>query len=128
METVQNAISWFEIPVTDFFRAKKFFESIFGIEMPEMNMGDLKMAIFQSDPEKGGVGGAICLGEGYEPSGNKGPKAYLNGGDDLNTVLNRVEGAGGMIVLSKTMIAPDMGYMAFFQDTEGNVLGLYCMN
>jgi len=128
MESVQNAISWFEIPVTDFSRAKKFFEAILNIEMPEMDIGDLKMAIFQSDSENGGVGGAICLGEGYEPSGNKGPKAYLNGGDDLTTVLNRVENAGGTVVLPKTMIAPDMGYWAFFQDTEGNVLGLYSMN
>lgn len=128
MESVQNAISWFEIPVTDLPRAKKFFETILNIEMPEMDMGELKMAIFNSDAEKGGVGGALCLGEGYEPSGSKGPKAYLNGGNDLSTVLNRVADAGGTVVLPKTMIAPDMGYMAFFQDTEGNVLGLYSMN
>ena len=125
MEHVKDAISWFEIPVTDFTRAKAFYQRIFDFEMPEMDMGPLKMGILLYDTENGGVGGAICQGEGYEPAGTKGPKAYLNGGKDLNTVLGRINAAGGMVVLPKTLIAPDMGYMAFFTDTEGNTVGLY---
>lgn len=127
MEFIKDAISWFEIPVSDFVRAKAFYQAIFDFEMPEMEMGALKMGILLHDRDNGGIGGAICYGEGYEPSGQKGPKAYLNGGTDLNTVLNRVEPAGGAIVLPKTEIAPEMGYMAFFTDTEGNVLGLHSM-
>ncbi len=127
MELVKDAISWFEIPVSDFSRAKTFYQAIFDYEMPEMDMGPLKMGILLYDRDNGGVGGAICFGEGYKPSGANGPKAYLNGGKDLNTVLNRVTGAGGSIVLPKTEIAPEMGYMAFFTDSEGNVLGLHSM-
>ena len=125
MELVKDAISWFEIPVTDFSRAKTFYQTIFDFEMPEMDMGPLKMGIFLYDRDQGGVGGAICFGEGYQPAGNHGPKAYLNGGKDLNVVLNRVTEAGGTVVLPKTEIAPDMGFMAFFVDSEGNSVGLY---
>jgi predicted enzyme related to lactoylglutathione lyase len=127
MEFTKNAISWFEIPVTDFNRAKNFYQQIFEFEMPEMDMGPVKMGILPHDRDNHGVGGAICAGEGYAPSGPNGVKAYLNGGDDLNTVLNRVAAAGGSVVLPKTEIAPDMGNFAFFLDTEGNVVGLYSM-
>jgi hypothetical protein len=127
MESVKDAISWFEIPVLDFDRAKTFYQTIFDYEMPEMDMGTVKMGIFLSDRDHG-VGGAICFGEGFVPAGANGPKAYLNGGADLNTVLNRVTGAGGTVVVPKTMIAPDMGNYAFFTDTEGNVVGLYSMS
>lgn len=127
MEQVKNAISWFEIPVLDYDRAKTFYQHIFDFEMPEMDMGPVKMGILPYDRDNHGVGGAICFGEGYQPAGANGPKAYLNGGNDLNTVLNRVAAAGGSVVLPKTEIAPDMGNFAFFLDTEGNVVGLYSM-
>ncbi|MCC7467347.1 MAG: VOC family protein [Saprospiraceae bacterium] len=127
METFKDALSWFEIPVLDFARAKVFYQSIFEYEMPEMDMENVKMGILLH--ERGtGVGGAICCGEGYEPSGARGLKAYLNGGDDLNIILQRIPTAGGTIVLPKTEIAPGMGYFAFFTDTEGNVVGLHSMD
>lgn len=127
MEMVKNAVSWFEIPVSDFERAKNFYQKIFDYEMPEMDMGGVRMGIFLNDRDGGGVGGAICLGQGYKPSGNDGPKVYLNCGKDLNTVLGRVESAGGKTILPKTEIGENMGHFAFFNDTEGNVVGLYSM-
>ncbi len=123
----KNAISWFEIPVTDFARAKTFYQKIFDFEMPEMEMGPVRMGILLYDQDGGGVGGAICFGEGYKPSSHDGPKVYLTAGDDLNTVLNRVAGAGGQVLVPKTLIAPEMGYFAFFNDSEGNVVGLFSM-
>ena len=128
MEAVKNAVNWFEIPVTDFARAKRFYEAIFDFEMPEMEMEGVKMGILLYDQPGNGVGGAICQGEWYTPAGNNGTKVYLNGGDDLHTVLNRVERAGGQVIMPKTPIGQDMGYMAFFHDTEGNMVGLHSMN
>jgi len=125
MEMTKNAICWFEIPVVDFERAKTFYQTIFDFEMPEMIMDHLRMGILPHDRDGGGIGGAICYGEGYAPSGDKGPKVYLDGGSDLDTVLHRVAGAGGQIILPKTPIGEDMGQFAFFSDTEGNVVGLY---
>lgn len=128
MEFVKNGISWFEIPVSDFERAKAFYQKIFDYEMPEMNMENIRMGILLHDRDNGGVGGAICYGQGYKPSGHEGPKIYLNAGNDLNVVLGRVETAGGKNLLTKTSIGDGMGYMAFFNDTEGNVVGLYSTN
>jgi predicted enzyme related to lactoylglutathione lyase len=125
MNLVKNAISWFEIPVLDFDRAKKFYSAIFNYEMPEMEMGPFQMGILPHDQEGQGVGGAIIFGEGYHPAGANGARVYLNTGDDLNVVLERVPAAGGIITMAKTEIAPDMGFMAFFDDLEGNNVGLY---
>jgi len=45
MEMLQNAINWFEIPVTDFERAKKFYGAIYDFDMPEFPMGPVRMGI-----------------------------------------------------------------------------------
>lgn len=127
MEFIKDAVAWVEIPVVDFARAKAFYSAIYDFDMPEMEMGPLRMGFLLHDREAHGIGGAICLGEGYKPSGHQGPKLYLNGGSDLNLVLNRVEGAGGKVAMPKVEIAPEMGFMAFFEDTEGNVIGLHSM-
>lgn len=128
MNLVKNAISWFEIPVLDFGRAKQFYSAIFNYEMPEMEMGPFLMGILPHDQDGHGVGGAIIFGDGYQPAGANGARVYLNTGDDLNTVLDRVPAAGGIITMSKTEIAPGMGFMAFFDDLEGNNVGLYSTN
>ena len=126
MEMTLNAVNWVEIPVTDFERAKTFYSNIFDYDMPASPMGPARMGFLIYDRQKGGIGVAIVQGPGYEPT-NKGVKAYLNGGGDLNKVLNRVETAGGKIILSKTLIAPELGYFATFQDTEGNHVSLHSM-
>lgn len=124
MEMLEHAISWFEIPVSDFDRAKKFYSAIYDYEMPEMQMGPNRMGFLLSDMEKGGIGGAIVQGEGLVPS-HEGPKVYLNGGADLNTVLNRVEAAGGKVILPKTMITEEYGFFAIFTDSENNLMHLH---
>lgn len=125
MENVQNAINWFEIPVTDFPRAKSFYEAIYQYEMPVMEMDNSQMGMLPHSPT--GIGGAICRNEWYKPSA-EGSRVYLNGGDDLQTILDRVEAAGGKVILTKTNIGQDMGYYAFFTDSEGNTVGLHSMN
>ena len=124
MEMTKNAISWFEIPVSDFDRAKDFYQKIFDFEMPEMEIGPLRMGIFLHERDKG-IGGAICKGDGYTPAGANGPKVYLNGGTDLDIVLNRVDTAGGKVLMDKTNIGEDYGNIGLFADTEGNVVGIY---
>ncbi|ATL46363.1 lactoylglutathione lyase [Chitinophaga caeni] len=119
-----NSINWFEIPVLDFERAKKFYEYIFDLHMIEMEINDVKMALFPSELNSRKVHGALCQGEGYEPS-HKGVIIYLNGNPDLLEILNRVPKAGGKITLAKTMINEELGYMAFFNDTEGNRMALH---
>ena len=86
-----NVINWFEIPVTDLDRAIEFYGTILSAAPQKWEMEGMEMAVLPMEGE--GVGGALCKGEWYKPS-QEGSLVYLNGGDDLNTVLNRVEGAG----------------------------------
>jgi predicted enzyme related to lactoylglutathione lyase len=127
VEMMHNAVNWFEIPVADFDRAKNFYSAIYDYEMPEMMMGPNRMGFLLYDMQKGGIGGAIQKGDDYQPSASGGVRIYLNGGADLNVVLNRVEKAGGKIMLAKTQITPDLGYFATFEDTEGNHISLHSM-
>jgi predicted enzyme related to lactoylglutathione lyase len=118
-----NAINWFEIPVTDFDRAKKFYETILGAELHLMEAMGMKSAFFPAELQTGGIGGCIIQGEGYVPS-DKGSLIYLNGGDDLSVPLSKVEAAGGKVVMPKTSIGPN-GFMAYFIDTEGNKVAFH---
>ena len=125
METATNSINWFEIPVSDFDRAKAFYSEIFDFEMPTMEMAGSLMGFLPHEQGKG-VGGAIIKGEGLEPSA-QGTTVYLNGGEDLSVVLNRVEQAGGKQVVPKTEITEEIGFFAVFHDTEGNKVALHSM-
>lgn len=122
-----NAISWFEIPTTDLNRAQKFYETIFGVSLVPMEMPNFKMRMFPIDDPMTGIGGALVDtgGEFHKPSSTDGTLIYLNGNPDLQRVLDKIEAAGGKIMMPKTEISPEYGHMAVFIDTEGNRIGLH---
>ena len=124
-----NALNWFEIPVVNFDRAKKFYESIFNYEMPENTMGDTRMGFFLYDMAGGKIGGAIVFNEQVYTPCDKGTLVYLNAQPDLQLILDRVEVAGGTILQSKTIISEEqnLGYRALLKDTEGNRVALHSM-
>jgi len=122
-----NALNWFEIPVMDFDRAKKFYESIFDYQMPENQMGDAKMGFFLYDFQGGKVGGAIVKRPGFHVPSELGSLVYLNCQPDLQKVLDRVENAGGKTLLSKTSVGEGLGNWALITDTEGNRVALHSM-
>ena len=123
---MKHAISWFEIPSTDIDRAQKFYETIFNITMHPMDNDKLKMRIFPVDDMMTGIGGAVVQSDGFhKPSLTEGPLVYLNGNPDVQTILDRTETAGGKIMVPKTQISPEYGYMAVIADTEGNRIGLH---
>ena len=122
---MQNAISWFEIPAIDIDRAQQFYETIFGFTMQSLNMDPLKMRLFPIE-DKMGVGGALCDSGGFhKPSATDGPLIYLNGNPDVQTILDKVIIAGGQIMVPKTEISSEFGFMAVFLDTEGNRVGIH---
>lgn len=123
---MKNAISWFEIPANDLARATTFYETIFGISLIPMDMDNIRMRMFPLDDMMNDVGGAVVDSGGFhKPSVTDGPLIYLNGNPDLQNVLDKVEAAGGKIMVPKTEISPDYGFMAVFIDTEGNRIGLH---
>jgi uncharacterized protein len=123
---MQNAISWFEIPTTDIERAQKFYETIFGITMIPMDMPNIKMRMFPLDDMMTQVGGALVDSGGFhKASTTDGPLIYLNANPDVQSVLDKVVAAGGSIMVPKTEISPEYGFMGVFIDSEGNRIGLH---
>ena len=123
MTNKDNSLNWFEIPAADIKRAVKFYETIFSIEMPQMEMGG-SMAFFPGDNMSGKVGGALVQSDMHKPS-KEGAVIYLNANPDLDVALGKVEKAGGKIVMPKTKITDEIGFMAFFTDTEGNKVAMH---
>jgi uncharacterized protein len=120
----KNAISWFEIPSTDLDRATKFYETIFDITLRPLDTPEIKMRIFPLE-DMMGVGGAIVDSGGFhKPSSTDGPLLYLNANPDVQNVLDKVEAAGGKIIVPKMSIG-EYGFMAAFIDTEGNRIALH---
>lgn len=123
---MQDAISWFEIPAADIDRAQKFYEAVFEIKMVAMDFQEMKMRMFPLDDPMKGVGGALVDSGGFhKPSATDGPLIYLNGNPDVQQFLNRVEPAGGKVIVPKTTISPEYGDMGVFIDTEGNRIALH---
>ena len=121
----KNAISWFEIPAIDIDRAQKFYETILGITMTRLDLPNIKMRLFPTEDPMG-VGGSICDSGGFhKPSATDGPLIYLNANPDVQHILDKVEQAGGKILVPKTEISPQFGHMAVINDTEGNRIALH---
>lgn len=119
---MKNLISIVEIPVADFSRAITFYQAVLGISIEEMEMDGVQLGVLPSDGETVNV--VLAKGDDYHPT-TDGPVLYLNAGQDLQPVLAKIEQNGGVIILPKTEISPEMGFFALFIDTEGNKLGLH---
>lgn len=124
-----NALNWFEIPVNDTARAKKFYETVFAIQMDTREIRGMEKTFFPGDPQSGSgkVSGALVKGGNFRPSA-EGAVVYLNANPVIQTVIDRIEKAGGKITMPKTLISKEIGYMAFFSDSEGNAVALHAGN
>jgi uncharacterized protein len=121
-----NAINWFEIPTNDLARATKFYETIFNTKLIPMDTPSIQMRMFPLEDLMTGIGGAIVHSGGFHKvSATDGPLVYLNGNPDVQIVLDRIEAAGGEILVPKTEISPEYGHMAVFLDSEGNRIALH---
>lgn len=114
----------FEIPYDDGDRARTFYDSAFGWQL--MSLPEMGYTLITSGP-----------------SGDQGPTepGFINGGmmqrqdpytapnvvidvDNLEDALKAVNQAGGSTVAERQAVG-DMGFAAYFKDTEGNLLGLW---
>lgn len=127
MENNANVLNWFEIPVTDINRAMIFYENILGIDMGQpIEMMGMQFAFF---PAAAGVlSGALAQSDMHKPS-HDGATIYLNANPaGMDKILVKITDAGGQVAMPKTHISADIGYMAFFIDSEGNRIGLHSDN
>ena len=119
-----NIAGWFEIPVHDLDRARLFYESVLNVELSVNDFGTVRMAFFPMASNAYGASGALVKGESHAPS-HRGILLYLSVAD-IEETLDRVDSNGGRTLMPKTSIG-DYGFIAHFQDSEGNRLGLHSM-
>jgi len=124
-EDMNSYISIFEIPALDISRAIEFYQAILGINIEKMEMPGMEMGIFPYENQL--VTGVILKEEGFQPS-SSGLTIYLNGGDNLQVILDEVVKNGGEIITPKTAHADESGFFAIFLDSEGNKIGLHSPN
>lgn len=117
-------VGWFEIPVMDMDRAKKFYETVFHIEIHVQDFHGVEMGWLPFAEDKPGVSGSLVKHQDYEPSDSKGILIYFSS-SDISTELHRVEEAGGKVLQARTLISEDIGYMGLFLDSEGNRIALH---
>lgn len=122
---MNSYISMFEIPATDIARAVNFYQAILDLKIETMEIPEMQMGIFPYEEQA--VAAVIIKANGYKPSAD-GVTIYMNGGDNLQVILDKVEKNGGKIVTTKTLHADESGYFAIFLDSEGNRIGLHSAN
>lgn len=124
-----NMVGWFEIYVKDMDRARKFYETVFQVQLTKMEMPEGmtdEMYSFPGDMEAANYGspGALVKMDGYEPSG-KGTIVYFSSAD-CAVEESRVAEAGGKVITPKTSIGA-YGHMCLISDSEGNTIGIHSM-
>ncbi len=122
MATIKNPVNWFEIPVKDLGRATSFYERVLDCKISIQDFGGLKMGWFPSTPEGPGSTGSLVQHESYVPS-YEGSLVYFSV-DDINAALEKVEEKGGKILNPKNSIG-EFGFVAHFEDSEGNRVALH---
>ncbi len=121
----RNPVSWFEIPVTDMDRAMKFYQEVLGHELalqPEME--GMLMAWFPMEEKAEGATGALVKHDMYKPSMTGSLVYFTAMSGDLDNELGKVEAAGGKVLMPKKDIG-EYGFVAMFQDSEGNSVALH---
>ncbi|WP_179345795.1 VOC family protein [Winogradskyella ursingii] len=116
-------VGWFEIPVNDMKRARKFYETVFNVEIKEMDFDGILMGWFPNNNDGYGATGTLIKQETYVPS-KEGTLVYFMS-ENVQTELDRIKAAGGTIYQEKTKISDEYGYMGVFIDTEGNRVALH---
>ncbi|MEM6723068.1 MAG: VOC family protein [Bacteroidota bacterium] len=119
-----HLINWFEIPAVNIERAAQFYGKVFESPVEVTDFHGVKMGFFTGN-ETDEIGGAVVEHTDYTPSATDGPLVYLNGGQDLTEMLNKAKTAGAEVVQEKTLISPEIGYMALFLDSEGNRIAIH---
>ncbi|VAW65510.1 hypothetical protein MNBD_GAMMA08-2145 [hydrothermal vent metagenome] len=118
---VKNAISWFEIPVSDYERAINFYESVFDTRLQRESIDEVNYAIFSA--EEPAVSGALIKADFQQPS-EQGSLVYLNAEGVMDDVIERAQALGAKVYIPKTYIG-DPGYIAHIGDSEGNKIALH---
>ena len=131
MTNQKNPIVHFEIPADNVERAKNFYEKIFGWQISKFDMADgeaywIVRTTEVDEKMMPTTPGAINGGMMKRKNPGQPFMNYIMV-DSIDNMLKIVEKNGGKICLPKQEIGQGMGWIACFQDTEGNLMGLHEM-
>ena len=116
-----NPVVYFEIPVNDIDKAIKFYTTVFNVDFDKEIIDKNEMALFPFANENTGISGALAKGEIYKPT-KDGVVIYFNT-EDIDETLKLATSNGGHLLYPKT--DNGTGFVAEFEDTEGNRIALY---
>lgn len=121
---VVNPVNWFEIPVSDVGRAKAFYEVVLGVELTLNSIGPVEMVFFPMADKGEGASGALTKADFYIPS-HAGTLVYFKV-KDIEATLELINANGGRTLMGKAGIG-EYGFIAHFEDCEGNRVALHSM-
>ena len=119
-----NTIVWADIPVTDMDRARKFYSAVLQADIDLMEGANGDVALLPGDPMSGDVSGDLARGENQKP-GLGGCTIYLDSKGDPEGMIERAVAAGGKVLMPVTSMGDMVGFIGFFQDSEGNRIGVH---
>ncbi len=122
MPKAYNPVVYFEIPVKDINRAMKFYTSVFNFTFESEIIGKNEMALFPFTEENSGISGALAKGEIYKPT-KDGVVIYFNT-ENIENTLKLATKNDAQILYPKTSNG-DLGFVAEFEDSEGNRIALH---
>ncbi len=117
-----NPVGWFDIHVSNFERAKNFYEKVFNVKLVDLPIAWGKQALFPFSPENSNISGALVEKKDMQTGANN-TVVYFET-EDCVTEESRIVQAGGKIIQPKMHIG-EFGYVSIFIDSEGNTLGLH---
>ena len=115
----------FEIPYDDGERARSFYRDVFGWQLQEVPEMSYTLVMTGPTPEQGPpsepgfINGGMMKREA--PFGS--PVVTVDV-EDIDGALESIEKLGGTTVIAKQTVG-DMGFTAYFKDSEGNLIGLW---
>jgi hypothetical protein len=114
-----NAITWFEIPVTNLKRARAFYENLLATQLTPYGE-----PCFIFPAKDAGVAGCIVSRPQSKPSSD-GTIIFLNADGQLNDAVKRAQNNGSTVIVPRTEIPGGHGFFAVVADSEGNHIGLH---
>ena len=107
----------FEIPSDDPEKAQRFYSKVFGWQMTQWSDQPYWLCS-TGDKSKPGIDGAIIKKRGPDH-----PLVNTIEVTNLDETIKTIEESGGIVVVARMPI-PGIGWLAFFKDTDGNIMGI----
>ena len=108
----------FEITANDLGKARDFYSKVFGWEFSKWE-GPMEYWLIKTGEEgEMGINGGLM--KRVDPSVRVVDTIDVSSVDEC---VEKIEAAGGRVTIPKKVI-PGIGYLAYFEDTEGNVFGI----